>query len=972
MVFVGLFAVSCFVMAQNDTTNIVSIENSEPRPISSYGGKNVIEEYSLQSPRISKRFDNKKLFDHAFIEAGMGLNSMMGRNVDGYLTKPSASANISFGDWITPEHGWRLTGAIGYFNHPASPRAKYISIGADYLMNLTAISKWEYPTYDRMELYGVAGFNVFNSQIKGEDKIGYALNLGLKGVYRLSSYTYVYLEPRASLNYKMLHGNIWYKIRPSVALNGGVGFSSPRVSPKGSMYKNNSEVSSLDQWPVYDYENDGHWLNNMYVTLLAGPSLVSNFHPSTWNDYIGSKFKFAVGKMFNPYIGAQLSLNGGINKLANSISHAKMLGVGAEAVWNMHNTFGGYNPYRKFYLNAIAGLGYNINMYGTSTDYQTYSWSLGGGLQANYRLCNGVNIVIEPRIDVYGEKFIPEAFSMKNYDVIPSLLLGFNIYEGVNCREISDNNSNYDLESWYDDMFVELAGGVCVPFSFTAGHNKDKSFRPRAYMSFGKWFNALSGARLWLDMGNIWQKESLCTRSASYGIDYLLNFTNAFKGYDEDRRFNIVGGVGLNTLNLKYNSNVYLGAQLSAQALYKINNLYGVFIEPQARFYDKNALKYSDCFPRNSVLLNMLVGVKVNMKGYQPNYYADFDNADDKAFFSVSAGLTSPIKGLKHVHSYGPTAKISFGKWYSPISAWRLSGWGYLNKIEGSRYGIVNGSLDYLLDASAFTFGYNPDRVVSTRIVAGVDLGMDFYNSNVHFVPQVHFGGQLAVRVSPNVEIFAEPQYIYVLKSRFDSRLYRTSLQGVLGLNYSLRKNEAKRDLSAPEYKNFASASFGLNMMSGYVDERTPEEQLAAVKQFERKYRVNPEFNIAYGRWFNGLSAYRVGVSCMGANNSGYTLYQLHLDYLANMKTLLTGKNTEDEKGQLRGILGVNAGTLVKSSHSPRKALGLELGLQAAYLVSPRIELFVEPMAQLLNKNMFKGHSIEGIIETKLGVNYKF
>ena len=90
MVFVGLFAVSCFVMAQNDTTNIVSIENSEPRPISSYGGKNVIEEYSLQSPRISKRFDNKKLFDHAFIEAGMGLNSMLGRNVDGYFTKPSA------------------------------------------------------------------------------------------------------------------------------------------------------------------------------------------------------------------------------------------------------------------------------------------------------------------------------------------------------------------------------------------------------------------------------------------------------------------------------------------------------------------------------------------------------------------------------------------------------------------------------------------------------------------------------------------------------------------------------------------------------------------------------------------------------------------------------------------------------------------------------------------------------------------
>ena len=84
----------------------------EPRPISSYGGKNVIEDYTLQSPRISKRFDKKKLFDHAFVEGGLGANTMMGRNVSGHLTKLSPSLFGSFGDWITPEHGWRATGSI--------------------------------------------------------------------------------------------------------------------------------------------------------------------------------------------------------------------------------------------------------------------------------------------------------------------------------------------------------------------------------------------------------------------------------------------------------------------------------------------------------------------------------------------------------------------------------------------------------------------------------------------------------------------------------------------------------------------------------------------------------------------------------------------------------------------------------------------------------------------------------------------
>lgn len=931
----------------------------EPRPISFYGGKNVIEDYTLQSPRISKRFDKKKLFDHAFVEGGLGANTMMGRNVSGHLTKLSPSLFGSVGDWITPEHGWRATGSIGYFNHPMSSRAKFMSLELDYLMNLTALSEWEYPTYNRFEIIGVAGLSLFNSHQNGETKTGWGASLGLKGQYHFSSYTYVFAEPKATLNYNMLHGNVWYKVRPSLSLSAGVGFSYPRISTKSKMYADNPAISGMGEWPVHEYNSDGHWLNDTYVTVLGGPSLISNFHPSTWKNYVGSKFKFAVGKMFSPYLGAQLSLNGGINKVCDLGWHAKTYGIGAEAVWNVHNTFGGYNPDRLFTLNALAGIGYNIDMYGTSTKHQNYSWSFGGGLQARLRLAEGVDFVAEPRIDIYSDKFIPVSYSMPNHDVITSLLFGFNFHQGLNSRQQIERNREYSQESWYDDMFAQIGLGLGVPFSFNAGHNYEKAFRPQGFIGLGKWFSATSGARAWVDMGTVWQDRNAVNRFAAYGVDYMWNMSNAFHGYKADRKFFLNGGLGFNIMSLRDHDNSYLGAQVSVQGLYKINSLYGIFLEPQARFYDKNALKYSDCFPKNSILLNVLAGVQVSMKGYKPGYYGDFSKEEGRSFFSVGAGLTTPIRLLKHANGYGRTMKISYGKWYSPISAWRISGWGYINKLFGARYGIASASLDYILDASAFTFGYNPDRIVSTRVIAGADMGLDYQKENVRFVPQIHFGGQLAIKLSSNAELFAEPQFIYSLSDRFDSRLLKTSLQGIVGINYLFDQNNVKRDLSLSDKRNFVSVAFALGMTSGKSNSLST-------------YKLKPGSTISFGHWLNGLSGVRASLSFNGTNDSNQMLWQLHFDYMMNMVTALTGRNTQDDKVQLRGLLGVNAGIVTKSSHKTNKGLGLEVGTQVAYVLSSNTELFVEPTAQILSNNLFNYHTFDSLLDCKFGINYRF
>ncbi len=962
-----LFFLSAVISARGTVESAVAdtldgkddIVFGEPRPVSSYGGKSAIQEYTLQSPRISKRFGSKKLFDHAFVEGGVGANTMMGYHVDGYLTKVSPSVFGSVGDWLTPEHGWRATGSIGYFNHPASPRAKFLSFELDYLMNLTALSEWEYPDYNRFEVIGVAGLNVFGSRHDGETQTGWGANLGLKGLYHLSSYTYVFAEPKATLAYNMLHGNMWYKIRPTLSLSAGLGFSCPRISPKSRMYAGNPAVSALDGWPVHEYDDDGHWLNGTYVTVLGGPSVIANFRPSTWKDYSGAKFKLAVGKMFSPSVGAQVSLNGGINRVRNLDWHANTYGVGAEAVWNMHNTFGGYNPTRLFTVNALAGISYNVDMRGTTTKAQNYSWGLGGALQARLRLAKGAEFVAEPRIDLYSDKFVPAVYSMPKHDVVMSMLFGFSFRQGFNTAEQLERNGDYSRESWYDDMFAQVGFGIGVPFIFNADHNYREAAKPQGYIGFGKWFSATSGARAWVDMGSVWQDVNKSTRFATYGIDYMWNLTNALHGYRNDRKFCLNAGVGLNVMSLKENSNTYLGAQVSAQGLYRINSLYGLFIEPQVRFYDKNALKYSDCFPRNSVMLNLMAGVQVSMKGYKPGYYGSFAKEEGRSFFSVGAGLTAPVRLLKHARSYGPTMKLSYGKWYSPVSAWRVSGWGYVNRVNGGRYGIVNASLDYIVDASAFTCGYNPDRFVSTRIVMGADMGMDCQRDNVRLVPQIHFGTQLAIRLSGSMELFAEPQFLYSFSDRFGRSLMKTSLQGLAGITCQFGGHDVKRDLALPDKRRFVSVAMGMGINSAKQD-------------ISATYRLKPGTMISYGYWFNGLSGVRLALSCNGNNDRHRTLWQAHFDYMVNMITLLTGRNTRDDKVQFRSFVGANAGIVTKPSCRPGKGLGLEVGTQMAYVLSPAMELFVEPTAQLFSRNLFRCHIFEGMLDVKIGINYKF
>ena len=82
-------------------------------------------DYMLQKPPVAKHFDNKKFGDHIFFEAGLGLNARPSR--DKRITDPGAQANVAFGDWVTPNHGWRFGVRAGTYKWGA-PKGKACSI----------------------------------------------------------------------------------------------------------------------------------------------------------------------------------------------------------------------------------------------------------------------------------------------------------------------------------------------------------------------------------------------------------------------------------------------------------------------------------------------------------------------------------------------------------------------------------------------------------------------------------------------------------------------------------------------------------------------------------------------------------------------------------------------------------------------------------------------------------------------------
>lgn len=913
-------------------------------PLSAQVPNNALD-YMLQRPKVAKHFENKTFGDHLFIEGGIGVNSIVTRS-SSHFDKPGVTAKIGIGDWVTPLHGWRVEFQGGHFTNGSSNPA-IVGGSLDYLLNITALSlstlrDSTYANPRRFELVSNVGVDFLNSSLDSKNENVLGAHLGLRGQVNFSRFGYFYLEPAIGLySDKVTHESNWRGYRFAASLSAGLG------------YRLQGGSSSTSQ-----FEDDGHFLNHTFISFTGGPSaLLQNGGSQT--KYAGGRAGGYIGKWFNPYSGVRLGAMASTYKQEGH-QRVKALGLSAGYLWNMHNTFGGYDPDRIFWINAVADASVNAS---SSGDGRKLTPGIGAGLQGNFHLAKGVDFFVEPRVDAYKDEYAVYGPSIKKMNVAGSIMAGLTFTQGADTRTQLARNDDYASLTPYDHLFIEAGVGGALPMVTSAVKHPFSTVRPAAFVGVGKWFNATSGVRLWGQIAQIEGQTDNRVKTGSVGVDYLWNINNAFHGYNPDRHFELIGSLGANLGVHSGEDKVYPGLQAGLKGLWHINRMYGLFLEPQAQLHSKNYIEqFTTPGIRQDITATLMAGLQVNLNGYAPAENRErFNEADRKSFFSVAMGAYANGNGLRSQENYGLTGRMSYGHWYSPVSAWRLSLTGQVNPHQGHRFAGILAGGDYMTDLTALTYGYDENRVVTLRSLVGMNLGVDYLHGSSHFDADVHAGGQLAVRTGRYFEIFAEPQVAYRLDKRYDSRQTRVMPQVFLGINYRLKPVTDKMPKAESEKTQFASVSVGTGLYSGTVGSISPTK---------RKFTFDAD--LAYGRWLTAAHGWQVGISNATIQKHGkgnMNITSLHVDYLRN---LLSSNSTSSFR--LTGVAGIMANVATRNGYRPTQSMGLEVGVQAGVALNYRVEIFAQPMGTLMQKTVQRHneHAAEAEARLMLGTKVSF
>ncbi len=905
-------------------------------------------DYMLQRPSVTKHYENKKFGDHLFVDMGGGLNVIGQRNF-----KPGITAEASIGDWITPEHGVRI-GLGGNIYRQGDGKTKTLDLSLDYLMNITAVANRFYPEQKPFEVWGVAGIDAIYSRKNGENEKGLGFHVGLRGKYNFSPYTYIYVEPKAGL----LQDDVTFAhtsrgARPVGSVTLGLGYQ---------LLANGRRAHNYGEGGFNDF---GHNLNGFFVSVMGGGSFLLNAHPSTWKDNAGARAAVSVGKWFTPYHALRLSAN--ISGMKQSgASKVKSIGGQLEYMTNLHNVFGGVNVNRHWWVNGLAGLSING---ASSGNGRKAVLGIGGGLQGNVRLAQGLTFNLEPRIDFYQKDYAMHHSTVSGYDFVPSLLAGFTYTYNATEMHARQTDEPFESLAWHSHSFIETAAGLNLNVTSSNIRHPKHSLRPQLYLGLGKWFTPLHGVRLWTQAATTRYTPSSSLRHMEVGVDYLFNFTNALVGYTPDRKLELTGGLGMNLSSRANSTKVFYGLDASLRGTWYPNSFLGIFIEPKLQGYGKNYLPSEVGKGNIDFIASGMAGVQFNLRNYnrQMAEAAVEEDGGLRSSLSVAGGFLVPIKSPRSKNAYRGTGRLSYTQWFSPLSAWRGNLQMGLGKLNEAKYGFAEVGVDYLADLTAYTYGYDPDRICTVSALAGVNLGADYSSKKVYFNGDVHVGGQLAFRVAPNLKLYGEPQIGYHFSKRYNhDRLARWQMVGLVGLDYSFNRTGNLKTISAPTYKRYASVSVGTGSTSRNCS------------QSPRRYRWVMQEALTYGQWLSGLQGFEVGLSNTTIPRHGQyneNITSVRANYMLNLCSAITGESTNDKRFQLSGLAGLSLNVASRQGQDTKVVPGVQFALQGGYRVTPRVELFLQPDLAIYSSKINatdNSHPIDGQMTLSVGTKFNF
>ena len=209
-------------------------------------------------------------------------------------------------------------------------------------------------------------------------------------------------------------------------------------------------ASAQDQQPKTEYVFNPHWY--VQIQPLGVQHTLGEVDFSDLNSY---NVQAAIGRQFNPVVGARLAVNAWQSKAGSKISVTrykwdwKYVAPSVDVTFNLSNLFCGFNPNRLFNFGVFGGLGANIGFSNDEAAKQkaiidnTYGLTnLPNTAQAMEYLWDGTKVRLFGQAGITGDFKISDAVSL-------GLELSANT---LNDKYNSKKAGNWD---WY---FNALAG----------------------------------------------------------------------------------------------------------------------------------------------------------------------------------------------------------------------------------------------------------------------------------------------------------------------------------------------------------------------------------------------------------------------------------------------------------------------------------------------------------------------------------
>ncbi|MBQ0057154.1 MAG: hypothetical protein KBT20_05810 [Bacteroidales bacterium] len=768
-------------------------------------------------------------------------------------------------------------------------------------------------------------------------------------------------------------------------------------------------VRYLYRDPDVDEVNLDHWYDGWGLMFYWNPDVLWPASSYTGlgriNDALGHRIPtsvkglgIAVSKDFTKSSAVRLGLNYSQVQTAQ-YSNLKRMNLALDYVWNISNTYYGYDLHRKNeWLLTMGGKG------GMVSGHDIFV-AAAMGLQYRKNIANNMSFFIEPQFTIYSDNY-DKRTSFHDVDPGMNALIGLYFRLTKPQMDVLDEDGGLLANSFFQ-TYAGLARNDAS--SFTYDGLKPKG---RRHLNFGfgggVWFNPSVAARLGY-FENIAGIGMTTRRVANRGYRYqtlrgargelIFNPLSIFgdKPYIGRIGWEVSGGFeagqirkhgqAFNNRNDNHTFTApFLGITIGSQLKYFLSDHYALFVEgrisnPGYKYDYEPGITGADGERIHEAMFSTAAGMEyyvssfdryARWKKYDTHEARSIERLDmtNRWFFEAGIGAGHPLHwGEAFRNGLAPQVAAAVGMNINDFHGVRVRGsligqrnFSYLHQYKwNTRIGA-----DYMFNLTNLWWG---NDVTGTRwsdiyLFAGPTLQVhprqtsDMKNFFKSMSAGAEFGAQFTRRILPGLDVFVEPRY------EINSKQYpRWDLMTGVKLYQWRELNEQYRD-SLKQHANtwFMEVAPGLGA------------QVASNRQGIKNAFKHPDFTgkLAVGYRFNPVSSFRLN-GMFWINNvtdatpaiwnrvmhehkqprswqgKSYGKYDVTLgvDYMANLLNLWYGVDPY-RRFNLRAFAGptFSPQNLLSATQKKTIGVGFEGGLQASYSVTDNIDVMVEPRAE--------------------------